>query len=371
MPQTANEHLLNEQIAHQVDLQRYSTAVVRRMMGLLNRADSDLFLQLQLVIDQLDSTNFSVERLSLLLAQVRTLNTAAYLTIERELATELQGLVDVESAAQLELFKAAAPASIGVSFTQIVPDQVAAAAYTQPFRGRLLREWTASLEAERMVRIRDAVRLGIVENETNQQIINRIRGTRANNYADGIIQIDRRNAEAVVRTAVSHVAGATRDAMYQNNADLIKAIVWVSTLDARTTEPCRIRDGLKYSSDGRYKPIGHRVPWLSGPGRLHWRCRSSSVPVMKSWQELGAEASELTAGERASMDGQLPAETTYGQWIKKQSAARQDEILGPTRAKLMREGKLEFDQLYTDRGRPLTLDELRARRPQAFGQAGL
>ena len=35
------------------------------------------------------------------------------------------------------------------------------------------------------------------------------------------------------------------------------------------------------------------------------------------------------------MDGQLPEATTYSQWIKKQSAARQDEALGRSRAELM------------------------------------
>ena len=49
------------------------------------------------------------------------------------------------------------------------------------------------------------------------------------------------------------------------------------------------------------------------------------------------------------MDGALPADLTYGQWLQKQSAARQDEVVGPTRGALMREGKLPFDELYSRR----------------------
>jgi hypothetical protein len=359
---TANAHLLNEAVAHQVDLQRYSTGVVRRVIALLNRTDADLVAQAGIALREARSA-FTAERLELLLAQVRTINAAAYVAIERELTAELQGLVDVEAKAQLRLFEAAIPAQAAITLAPtIVPGQVAAAALAQPFRGRLLREWMSHVEVGRMARVRDIVRLGVVEGETIGTITKRLRDA---------LPIDRRNAEAVVRTAVSHVAGFTRDAVYKTQADIVASILWVSTLDARTTDLCRIRDRLRYAQNeaGRYRPLGHKVPWLSGPGRLHWQCRSSSAPVLKSWKELGL--TDPSPSVRASMDGEVPAELRYGDWLKRQSAARQDEIVGPTRGRLMREGRLPFDALYTERGAPLTLDQLRERRPEAFTRAGL
>lgn len=74
---------------------------------------------------------------------------------------------------------------------------------------------------------------------------------------------------------------------------------------------------------------------------------------------------------RASMDGQVPKATTYGEWLQRQTAARQDEVVGPTRGRLMREGKLPFDALYTNRGEYLTLEKLRERHPGAFRRAGV
>jgi hypothetical protein len=71
------------------------------------------------------------------------------------------------------------------------------------------------------------------------------------------------------------------------------------------------------------------------------------------------------------MDGKLPADTTYGQWLQEQSKERQIEQLGPTRAKLMRDGKLSMDDMYSSKGVFLTLDELRARDANAFKRAGL
>ncbi|HEY1138783.1 MAG TPA: hypothetical protein VGE88_01055, partial [Lysobacter sp.] len=64
---------------------------------------------------------------------------------------------------------------------------------------------------------------------------------------------------------------------------------------------------------------------------------------------------------RASMDGQVPAETTYAQWFARQSAERQDDIVGVERGKLYRAGKVGFYRFYDNKGRWLTLDQLMGR----------
>lgn len=365
---SVNARLRDAEVDHAVDLEQYKTGVVRRLIGLLNRTDADLFAQITAAIDGLSAE--ALERLESLLGSVRMLNLQAYQALGRDLTDELRRFTEHETGYQLGLFQATVPPQIAVSLQRVDPGQVYAAAYAQPFRGRLLREWSESIEADRMARIRDAIRIGVVENQTTQQIMTRLRGTRARGYADGLIEIDRRAAEAVVRTAVSHVAGFARDRFHAANGDLLKATAWASTLDARTTEPCRIRDGKQYHPV-THAPIGHKVPWLSGPGRLHWRCRSSSVPVTKSWRELGIDMDEMPAGDRASMDGAVPAEQLYGEWLRKQPAKRQDQIVGPTRGKLMREGKMPFDSLYTNRGEWLTLEQLKDRNAEAFRKAGV
>ncbi|AKJ28827.1 phage Mu F like family protein [Caldimonas brevitalea] len=299
---------------------------------------------------------------------MRALNAQAYQVLHTELQGDLRALAEYEAGYQFELFRDVLPVQISVA--RVSADQVYAAAFSQPFRGRLLREWAAGIEQNRMVRIRDAVRMGVVENQTNAQIVQRIRGTRALKYTDGLIEIDRRDANSVVRTAVQHVAAHARETFYAANEDLVKAVVWSATLDSRTSELCRIRDGLQYTQK-THKPIGHKIPWLGGPGRLHWCCRSSSTPVVKSWQELGLDLGEAPAGTRASMDGQVPAETTYAEWLKRQSGARQDQILGPERGKLLRQGGLTLDKFYNEKGRYLTLEQLRERDAAAFRRAGL
>ena len=664
---SVNDRLVSEAISHAVDLDQYGTGVVRRMLALLNRVDADLFAQLTAALVNLDAESFTVERLEALLMSVRTMHAQAYLQLDRALTNELREFVAAEWGYQQQLLPSVGvPLSFGTGVA--TAEQVYAAAMSRPFQGRLLSEWASGIEAQRMTRIRDAVRIGFVENESVQQIVRRVRGTRAAGYSDGLIEIDRRHAEAVVRTAVQHVAAVAQDRMIEANLDLIKAVQWHAKLDLRTSptcfpgstgvlpagdlrgvsrrvwngylvvvttasgkklratpnhpvltargwrpikelhpgadvlyrvgvdvgavspaedikmpasigaifdalsEPafgdvsvertaeidfhgdgivgdheinyprsksdlriafesafgnevaeqlfvfvappgglpaeseldeicvssglvnvpaeigarsfensvkpaladstssanggrfhpaleegnelalirsalmvaatkgrhasgalqysgdsgrggaeaaadgcgrfsaavtaddvvslereffsghvfnlststevyiadgfivhnCRVRDGLLYTPD-THKPIGHKVPWLSGPGRSHWNCRSLAVQMLKSFEEVTgiAGVGEIPVGTRASMDGALPADLTYGQWLQKQSAARQDEVVGPTRGALMREGKLPFDELYSRRGEMLTLDQLRERNGAAFKRAGV
>lgn len=100
-------------------------------------------------------------------------------------------------------------------------------------------------------------------------------------------------------------------------------------------------------------------------------CRSVSVPVLKSWRELGFDADELEPAERASMDGMVPGNLTYGQWLMEQSVERQNEILGVTRATLLRKGGMEYEQFANRKGEWLTLEQLRRRHADAFRKAGV
>lgn len=369
---TVNEALRDAAIGHSVDFQHYSNGVIRRVISTLNKADADLFAQLTDALSRLPADSFTVQRLERLLKSVRELNATVYQQVETALTGELKDFADYEAGYQLKLFESTIPAQVqaAVGVASVNAQQTYTAAMSRPFQGRLLSEWSNSIETSRMVRIRDAIRIGYMEGQTTDQIIRRLRGTRAKGYSDGIIDIDRRHAAAVTQTALSHMADFTRERMYGENRGLIKALGWVSTLDSKTTPECRIRDGKEYEPE-THRPIGHSIPWLSGPGKLHWNCRSTSVPITFSWRELGIDIDEMEPSTRASMDGQVAGDTDYGEWLGKQSAARQDQILGPKRGKLLREGGLTMDKFYNDRGIWLDLDELRRRDAIAFDRAGL
>lgn len=362
---TANAALADAAVDHAVDLQRYSNGVIYRMIAVLNRADARLMAALTEALMQFDAATFTVERLEALLHSVRAINAEAYAALDAALSQELRELAAVESAANAAQLRAALPSVVQLRFpvAAVSAEQVYAAAMSQPFQGRLLRDWARALEAGRLDQVKAAVRAGYMDGQTSAEIIRRVRGTRAGRFEDGILSRPRREVATIVQTALSHTAQSARQASYDANADLVKAVRWVSTLDSRTSPMCAARDSKQYTADGKHKPIGHTIPWLQGPGRLHFNCRSVSVPVLRSWRELGIDADEMPAGQRASMDGAVPAEMTYAQWFARQSAARQDEIVGPERGRLFRAGKVTFERFTDNRGRFLTLAQLRARLP--------
>jgi len=363
--QSVNELIQDAIINHQIGMTHFANSSVGKVVSILNKADSHLFAELTKTIEQGKSAA-AIACLDTLLNSVRDLNERVYQTVEKQVQSDMQDTAQYEVDFQTGLFKEIP----GLPINSVTIDQVYAAATARPFQGRHLREWAKSIESDRMARIRDAIRMGFVANETTSQIVQRVRGTKANGYSDGIIQIDRRNAEAVVRTAISHTAGVARNSVYAANSDLIKAVQWIATLDSRTSPVCRVRDGLRYGCID-HKPIGHSIPWLGGPGAAHWNCRSTATPVLKSYKELGIDIPDMQPSTRASMDGQVPAGTTYAEWFGRQSAERQDAIVGATRGKLFRKGNLDFSQFQNDKGRWLTIEQLRKSEAGAFKLAGL
>lgn len=367
---TANELLFDEAVRHQVDLAKYSNQVVRRIIALLNRSDERLYAELVTTLDRMDANSFTVQRLEALLGSFRALNAQAYAQIGQELRQELRDFLDYEVQYQAQALRSVLPAVVSVA--SVSAEVAYAAALARPFQGLLLSGALADLEAEKAKRVRIAIAQGFSESKTVAQIVREIRGTKAKGYADGIWEIDRRNAQAIVRTALGHMAGFAKDRSVEANADIIKALKWSATLDLRTSAPCRLRDGKLYEPV-THKPIGHSYPWGQGPRRFHWNCRSFQVEILKSFRELGIDldGSANLEGTRASLDGQVPKETTYSDWLKRQSAARQNEVLGPTRAALLRNGGLSLEDMYSTKGVYRTLDELRQSDARAFSRAGL
>ncbi|MBX5238635.1 minor capsid protein [Rhizobium sp. NLR22b] len=355
---TANEAALDASVRHQIGILRYSSSVVRKVVSLLNKVDDRLVTEI--AKRGVGDESFTQRRLELLLDSVRSIIAEAYGKATTSLSDELKDFSGYERDFQIDLMRKVVP--IDISFIKPTSAQLYAAVTARPFDGRLLKDWYTDLEAGAYRRLRDSIRMGYIEGRTTDQIIRDIRGTRAQQYKDGILEISRRGAEATVRTAINHTANVARNETYKANSDLVKGVQWISTLDARTTAVCRGRDGNVYPLDS-----GPRPP-------AHVNCRSSTAPVLKSWKEMGINLKEAPEGTRASMDGQVPASMTYSDWLRKQPKDVQDDILGVAKAKLFRNGDLPLDRFIDRAGHEYTLDELRRREAaawrKAFGEPG-
>jgi SPP1 gp7 family putative phage head morphogenesis protein len=352
---TANEEALDAAVRHQIGLLRYSSSVVKKVVSLLNRIDDRLVAEI--AKRGIGDESFTQRRLNLLLDSVRAIIAEAYGRATTSLNDELKDLAGYERDFQLGLLGKSLP--VRWDFIKPTSAQLYAAVTARPFEGRLLKDWYSDLEAGAYRRLRDTIRMGYVEGRTTDQIIRDVRGTRAQQYKDGVLEISRRGAEATVRTAINHTATVARNEVYKENASVIKGVRWVSTLDARTSAVCRGRDGKVYPLDS-----GPRPP-------AHINCRSSTAPVLKSWKEMGINLKEAPEGTRASMDGQVAASVTYQDWLKRQPKEVQDDILGVSKAQLFRKGDLPLDRFVDRAGHEYTLDELRQRESEVFQKAGI
>ena len=122
-------------------------------------------------------------------------------------------------------------------------------------------------------------------------------------------------------------------------------------------------DGKQYDMD--LNPIGHSVSFPGLPA--HWNCRSTLIPITKTWAQLAKKKltpkqrealSAVPVGQRASMGGPVQGSVKYEDWLKTQSTDMQQDILGIGKWKLWNEGKISISDLIDNSGRPLTLKEL-------------
>ena len=163
----------------------------------------------------------------------------------------------------------------------------------------------------------------------------------------------------MVRTALNHTATVARNETFKANRSVLKGVQWHATLDNRTSAVCRGRDGKIYPVESGPRPPAHP------------NCRSTMIPVTKSWKELGINLKEAPAGTRASMNGQVPSTLTYNDWLKKQPVGFQDDILGKAKGQLYRKGDLPLDRFIDRAGKEYTLAELKIREAAAFTKAGI
>lgn len=368
---TINEKLRDELIAHRVQLTRYEAGVVSRLVATLSTDDAELATRLLVALEDVPAGAVSVKKLTQVLAPVRDINRKAVTRFFGELGQVLKDFTEYEAGFGFDLIKSLLPEVVSQRglLKKIDAGQAYVRTVTEPFHGYALKGWTDKLEADRFARIVNTVRTGLGSGIAPDEIVKSVRGTKARNWQDGALNKSRANASAIGYSTLAHAAQVVREQTAAANDHLIKAKQWLSTLDNKTSPPCRIRDALQYTPDNQ--PIKHGIPWGDGPGRLHFHCRSTYTLIFRSWQDMGLLPDDLTSAEKERMNGEVPAASTYPEWIARQRASRQDDILGPVRGKLLRRGGLKLTSFYTQDGRWLTLDELRQRDAAAFKRAGI
>lgn len=389
---TVNEVWMDALIRHQVGLMRVAPGISQQVNDLLNASEVDMIKQIRARY----AKGMSAGRLDGLLKSVRASRSTAWKDVDQLWADAMEDIAQAEPQFLDQTINAISPAQLATTLP--TADRLSSIAKSTPFEGRVLSDWANRVAQGDLDRIEQAVKVGLLQGQSVDQISARIVGTVQMKGTNGLTQITRNNADSITRTAVNAISNAAKQEFYGENAELFESEVFLATLDARTTLVCA-------SNDNKQFPVG------KGPiPPLHWRCRSLRMATingevigsrpMRNFTEkqllreyadqngLGKinKRDQLPRGTKTDFDtfarkrmrdmtGTVPARTSYNDWLKGQSPEFQDDVLGKARADLFRQGDVTLDKFVNANGDKLTLAELGLRddfeldasRPGVFG----
>lgn len=310
-----NQALYDAAVRHRIAIERYTTRDLREVQKFLDELRADILARLA------NATPGRRADLERLLDDVRAIHGEVYRKIQDSLSTRFRDRAGQAAEFHAEKFR---EAGIEGSISRLTADAAFQAAMARPMDGAILSEWLQGMEPGARQRMNRALTISFTEGESLDRAVKRVRA---------VVDVNKRSAQTLVRTANTHISNAVQQASAEANSDIVREVEWRSVLDGRTTWICRSRDGQRFPINEGPRPPAH-------PG-----CRSIVTEVLKDYAP--------------------PQRETYADWIKRQPAGVQDEILGPTRGKLLRSGKYSVGDFVDTRGQPLTLDELKSRRQKA------
>lgn len=349
--------ILDLSLRQRVQLAGWENGLVQDVIKLLDQADVELEGRITRAIEGKRSPA-TIQRLKDLREELRAVNLQAYRAAGKHLTGELAELGARMGPATAGMLESALP--FAYSFTRPSAQLLRSIITSQPFAGDLIGPHIDKLAGNRLQALVSTVDQGLVQGDSLSQILIRVRGRSigGGRFRGGVLdaqRIGRPALESLVRTATQHVQTTAQQRLYEENADLVRGVMWVATLDHRTclyfyagpkqrVPGCLVRDGKVWDYDsetGAYKPVGHSIPWSGGPGRAHWQDRCTGIPVFRNldaFSRAGVDVGKLTKGERAAMGGPVPVTESYETWIRKQPREIQDLALGKRRAGALRDG---------------------------------
>lgn len=326
---------LDAQISAQLDLLRHESNVSAKVFVLIDQMRKELIAKLSAG----NLTDFNKTRLNAILKDTTATIDAYYARAQEVLRPSQIGAATAAATASVAGLPETIAATIPSSkvLESLVSDVL--------IEGAPSSAWWKRQSQDTAFRFANAVRQGIAQGETNEQIYRRTKE---------ITDLAGRNSRALVHTSIMQAASDAREATIIANQDIYKGFRHLSSLDGKTSDVCIARSNLEWDFD--HKPIGHNLPWHPPP--VHWNCRSVLMGLRKTFRELGIDADEPTGRTRSSAEGQIDRETSFDSFLKRRTKEQQDEQLGKGRAQLWRDGKLTLRQLLDQSGNPLGLDEL-------------
>lgn len=354
---TTNQAVLDRAIRHALFLERLKTTEVNRVLAFLDREVFPKLLdRLNVRLGRIKSRGFDMgPRTSKMLrdaiASSSELLNRGVKEASTDLLEELIAIGRTEGKWQAgAIEEALPPLPIEVDLTSPSVGAIRGVVADRPMHGDLYKTLWDRMSKRAAEKMQTEITSGFTAGESLDEIVRRVRGTPGADFGNGTIGQLRNAARANVRASVNHVATQAREIVFDENADIVKGVRFVATLDLRTTHICISLDGQVFLVNE-----GPRPPMAPG-------CRSTTAPEIKSFRELGFDIDELPPGTRASLKGETPATTTFDGFLKSLTADEQDIALGGRGlGQAFRAGKLDQATMRTilkGEARPITLLEV-------------
>lgn len=391
---SANEQFFDALIRHQIGLLRLTGSIREDVIKLLNATEADMAdkIRSRLLNHQGLNTPRDIRRMQRLIKVIRLTRLRSWDKITARWISEMRDLARAEPVIMDGILRTVVPVTLETTLPSAALLQ--SLVTSRPFEGKTMRQWARSVSRADLARIEGQIKIGMLQGESSAAIARRVVGTRRLRGRDGATAITRRQAAGITRTAVMGISNQARREFYLANEVLFTRERYVATLDHRTTPICQSLDGEIFPlGEGPYPPI-------------HFMCRSLRVAIIDDKtignrparaftermllrefsRDQGIKApmtrGALPRGTKGKFDtfkrrrmreltGTVPAKVSYQEWLGRQSAEFQDDVLGRAKGRLFRRGKLPLDRFVDKKGSAIPLSELAKTDRQAFIAAGL
>lgn len=340
---STNDKIEDAVTRHQVFIMRYS-------QGRERLADDYVEKLIEAVTERLgaDIATVSPARLDQIVAEVAEEIKSQSEEYEKSVVDEMLEFIGYESEFNVNLLENAATA-VAVTAPALAILQAAMLLRRMPLEpdrsytiNEALQEYSGRKSRQIVQTIRDGVTLG----QTSEEITSNIKN---------LTKLQQRQAATLARTVTNYASVQAREVVMRENPDITNSYRWIATLDGRTSLICASRDQqiFKESNESPKPPA-------------HFNCRSTIAPILE-----GDSPDQFRAALGDSGAQQVSKSTRYETWLRRQSRAFQTEVLGVTRAKLFREGRISIGRFVDAQGATLTLDQLRKLEPMVFEDLGI
>lgn len=373
MNTSAQKTLIDALTQHQAYLYRASSQNVNDLIKAFDKLSNEQLLKLGDLLENLTESerkalqglNFSSKaKASRNIEEIKTILNEWFASVDVDLSEKFH-----KSALDLAIYEAAYTTKLAGDTAMVVAGaEIYKTARKTPFAGGQLVDYLfADITDSLRKKVEYVIRDGISQGQTNQQIINRIKGRKSLDYKDGLLQSERYVIERQVRTARNHVGNAAYIDVYK--ALGFTHIKFVSVLDGRSSFTCANLDQTMWKIDD---PKIRRPP-------LHPNCRSTLIGVDADGNLGGVrpfvaderKIKNIPKDERDGIIGQVEANTKFSDWFKDQDDDFQRNWLGSTRFELYKKSDFPIDKFVDPIGRKYTLDELRKMDKKTFENLGL